>query len=267
MKWYQTILAFLKVSIKNSFVYRGMMLVWIFGYILTFISMLYLWQAVQSKDNLIAGFTSNQLTTYYFLGTLVWAISGWFCFDWTSQLIKNGNIFIYFLKPFNFYFYVLGSELGWHLLSTFFSFFFLSILYFCFRNAIIINLNFFDVVLFFLSLIFSALLIFTIQLFLMSLVFWTINYQGLNAFFWLSYSLLGGEILPLNFLPVFIKKFIKILPFRFMYSFPLEIYLKQVRQQEIFFSFSLAFIWLIFFYFLYNLLFKLGAKKYSGVSQ
>jgi len=58
-----TIKASYKLKVKDVFVYRGMMILWMLGWVFSFLSMFFLWRsAVITSD--LAGYSLKELITY-----------------------------------------------------------------------------------------------------------------------------------------------------------------------------------------------------------
>lgn len=78
---------------------------------------------------------------------------------------------------------------------------------------------------------------------------------------------LAGGMFPLAFLPSNIKWFFDILPFRFMFDFPANIFLGKLSSYEVFISWGQILIWIGLFYLIYSIIFKSGLKKYTGTGR
>lgn len=262
----KTITAFFKIGTKNTFVYRGMMFLWMLGWIASFITMVFLWQSAEISGN-IAGFSKNQIVTYYFIGLLVWAICGWFPFDQIIESIKDGTIINIITKPIDFHWHHFGMQMGWHTINTLVYLFFCLVIFIFIKNFIVFDLKFWQIVLFVLSLGVNTLVTFEFNLLLSTSAFWIINARGIGSFFWLVLSLFGGQIVPLAFFPKWSQGIVRILPFRFMYSFPIEIYLNQNSSRELLFSFAVGIFWIIVLYFLFKYFWQKGLKVYTSFGQ
>ncbi len=250
-------------QIKNTFVYRGMLIIWMIGWLLSFLTSVFLWNSAQTKGSL-AGFTKDQIISYYFIGMFVWQVVGWFPFYTIIEKIRNGEISNMVIKPINFYWYMFVQELAWHVVNTFIFSLLLFFIFFLVRANLFLQFQLSSVFLFILALAIAAFIVFGMSMILSTLAFWLIRAQGVASLFWILLSLLGGQMLPLRFFPSQYQTFINITPFRFMYSFPIEILLEDMGKNELIYSFSLGIFWVIFFYWLFHLLWQRGLKNFTA---
>ena len=99
------------------------------------------------------------------------------------------------------------------------------------------------------------------------IAFWTTHTSSMDAMYWMAISLLGGHGLPVSFLPENIRGLIYLLPFRYLFSFPLEIYFGKLSVEEIVWGFGVGIYWLVLFLFLYRWMWRQGRKAYASFGQ
>jgi ABC-type uncharacterized transport system permease subunit len=110
-------LVYTRLSIQNTFAYRGPMLVWVISNLLTIFTWIAVWLSADSSG-LIGGFTKSGLITYYVFSLLMRWLTDWFPFYWLKYDIANGKIVGDMLtKPVSAYWQVFCNELGWHIVS------------------------------------------------------------------------------------------------------------------------------------------------------
>jgi len=265
-KTIKTISAFFKAETKKTLAYRGMVFLWILGWIASFITMVFLWRSAETQGTL-AGFNQNQIVTYYFIGILVWAVCSWWPFWAISEEIKDGSIVQYITKPIDFHWCRLGSEIGWHTINTLFYLIFFLVIFIFVKHFLVFNLSLRQLLIFVFSLAIVSLVNFEFNLLISTTAFWILNTGGIGSLYWLVMSLFGGQIVPLAFFPKWSQTIVKILPFRFMYSFPLEIYLGQQSGWPLLFSFAVGIFWVVTFYFLFKHFWQKGLKVYTAFGQ
>ena len=73
--------------------------------------------------------------------------------------------------------------------------------------------------------------------------------------------LLAGGFIPLAILPGFLKAIAHALPFRFLYSFPLELLFNTADMSKLLENFSLLMIWICVFAALNIVMYRLALKK------
>jgi len=72
---------------------------------------------------------------------------------------------------------------------------------------------------------------------------------------------------PLSFFPEAAQQFVKLSPFRFMYSFPLEIFVEKLSGMDLALAFGTGLFWIATLYLLYRFLFRKGIRIYTGFGQ
>ncbi len=112
-----------------------------------------------------------------------------------------------------------------------------------------------------------SILVFTLR-FLIQYTFAMISFFSERAYaieqFWLLFYLfLSGIIAPLDLFPPLIKQIVLWTPFPYMIYFPCAILIG--KKVDLLPSLLIIFAWMIIFFILNRLLWKLGIKKYSGM--
>jgi ABC-2 type transport system permease protein len=98
------------------------------------------------------------------------------------------------------------------------------------------------------------------------LAFWVTELESINAVKYLFVNLLGGAAVPMVLLPKGVRAVVDFLPFRYMFSFPIEVFQGKVGTNvEMLTGFLCAIFWVFITTFLYKFLWQAGLKKYSSV--
>jgi len=77
--------------------------------------------------------------------------------------------------------------------------------------------------------------------------------------------LLAGQVAPITLLPSLLQTISKVLPFRYMLSFPVEILMGQLSATEVWNGFLWQASWLAFAVILFVMLWRMGLKHYTAV--
>lgn len=261
-----TITAFFKLKVKETLTYRGMLWLWMANWLMSFLGAIFIWRSASFRSTTPI-LSMNQIITYYFIGLLVWAICWWAAYYYIISLIKDGELTNFILKPFSFHWFCFAGELAWHTVNAMFFLIVFGLVFWLIKDFLFLSINFITIIYFALSMGLACLVTFEFNLALSTAAFWVINAEGLGDLLWITMNLLGCQIAPLVFYPKSVQFIIKILPFRYMYSFPLEIYLGQLSIQQIYWSFLLGIIWTIALYNLYKVFWQKGIKNYVGRGQ
>lgn len=257
--------AFFRINIFNTITYRGSLLIWLMGNLVSLLVMVAVWLSVGTSNSLVGGYTKSGLITYYVFSGFLWWIVGWHCFEWVREIIKDGTITTQNLtKPLSFYWQVFFEELGWHtvgtpigLLASLFSLFIVS-------QFTPLSLEFHNLIFLIPSLIIGTLIIFTINITLGLLTFFFTETESLNHIIWAGIFIFGGQSVPLSFFPGIFQTIVQFLPTRYMLSFPLELLFGKLTSWEIAWGFGVGLIWVAVLCLAYKILWNRGTKAYSS---
>lgn len=252
---------------QNTFAYRGPMFIWLVGDLLMILSMIAVWNSATAQGK-IGGYSRPELVTYYIVAHFLQWIILWYPFSDLFHQIKNGDIALSVLsKPISNFLNYFFMEIGWHLISSVVGLATSLLLAYYFRNNLALSFALVNFLFFLLAVILGILLTFTMSMNMGLLAFWFTEVGALESFFWMGRSMLGGASLPISFIPGSFQIVVKLLPFRYLFSFPLEILFNKVSLGETFLGFLVAAFWLTTFFFIYRLMWKRGRKVYSAYGQ
>lgn len=80
-------------------------------------------------------------------------------------------------------------------------------------------------------------------------------------------TLPAGGLFPLAFLPTGIKTIFYILPFRFLFDTPANIYLGRLTFNEIAGAWGQMLLWIVGFFGIFYIIYRTGLKKYTGTGR
>lgn len=257
-------LAFLRVNLQNAVAYRGPMIIWLASNIVTLTIFISLWLSSTMIGGDIAGYSKNQLVTYYLVGLLLQWIVGWYPF-WIKDDIKNGDIAGNTIsKPINFYWKVFFIDLGWHLVSMWVALLAVLMMGYILFPYLVLSLTFTQIVVSILAIIVAIFVTFSTCICLGLLAFWFTHIGAVEGLFWAGRSIFGGEGIPIALFSINILPFIKLLPFRYMYSFPLEILMGKLQTSDLIWGFITGLVWIGILVWLYKFMWREGLKKYNS---
>lgn len=78
---------------------------------------------------------------------------------------------------------------------------------------------------------------------------------------------LGGGIFPLALLPSGFRAITDVLPFKYFFSVPVDIYLGKYDWPQIFMAWGWIIFWLLLFYFIFTTMFRRGLKHYTATGR
>ncbi|HUW21380.1 MAG TPA: ABC-2 family transporter protein [Candidatus Bathyarchaeia archaeon] len=260
--------AFCRVSVQNAFVYRGPMLIWLVSNLLSLVTIIAVWFSI-SGNEILGGYTKPELITYYVVALFLDWLTLWLPFYEITDQIQNGEIILTVLaKPISLYWQKFSQELGWHLVSLLVGLISTSIVAVFLRQYLFFQFSPVNLFLVLLTIILAIFIIYTLSLSLGLLSFWFTEVYAIDSLFWAARTILSGRVIPLSFIPAGLgQTVVKILPFRYMFSFPLEIYFNKLSVFEIFQGLVIQLFWLGILLFIYKITWSRGRRAYTSFGQ
>lgn len=253
-----------KNTLQEYFVYRVNFFFWRIQVFVSFLIFYNLWSAVGSSRGYIGSYTLPQIYSYFVIGYIIRAL----VFSTrTADIggdIQSGNISTLLIKPINILKYYFSRDLVDKLFNLFFMIFeFISILV-IFRPTLITP-SFFNFILFLISLLLSIALFFFYSLIISFITFWADNAWSSRFLFGVVFvNLFSGQFIPLDLLHPTISKILDYTPFPYMYYYPVKIWLGQIDPNMIYFRLFNGSLICLFFFFLSQLMWLKGQRKYQS---
>lgn len=228
---------FFKICFKSVFTYRSEALTKIISSILIIILNLLLWIYLYSRD--------ISMIDYMIKYTVLSSLIGMFYLKnvglTIGKKIRDGSFVIDLLRPVNSIYLIWQKEFA-NLISNIIiqgipiCLFFLPVL-----MKLPIDIN---IILGIVSVIFGHILFFLIYLLLGLLAVVFINIEFYNRILNDTIKLLAGSFIPLSLFPETLKFINDFLPFRFLYSFPIELF---INGEGELLNFLILFVWIAVF--------------------
>lgn len=256
--------AYVRLSIQNTFAYRGAIAVWITSNIITLVMFIAVWTSAASNGS-IAGYSKNGLVMYYITSLFLQWATNWFPFYWLKDEISDGSIIgAALLKPISNYWRVFAIETGWHLVTIFIGLLATLLVAIPFQKYIYIPTLGVNTLFVIATSVLAIFVVFTFSMCQALLAFWFTKINSVDSFFWIGRFLFGGQGMPISFLPPLLILTAHLLPFRYMFSFPLEIFLNQLSISQIINGSIIQIIWILCLGLLYSFMWKKGLSGYSA---
>jgi ABC-2 type transport system permease protein len=262
-------LAFFKNQFSATIYYRGSILVWIFSNLVFLTVIVSVWLSTNSTKTL-GGYSISELIGYYLAGFFLHWVINWLPFYSTADEIKSGEIVASSLtKPFSFYWRKFAEEAGWHSFAVILGITLTLVLAVILQQQQLIAFGFSwgNLFLAMTAIVLAIFLVFGFSLCLGLLAFWFTEVWTVDTLFWAGRNFLGGWYLPISFFPGVFQQIIRILPFRYLFSFPLEIFFNKLSLKEIAFGLAISLFWILFFTLLYKVMWERGRKAYTSFGQ
>jgi ABC-2 type transport system permease protein len=97
------------------------------------------------------------------------------------------------------------------------------------------------------------------------LAFWATRADSLLALQDTLIFLLGGHLAPFVLLPAWMQTLARILPFRYMSAFPVEVLIGQLNRQETLVGMAIQLGWTLVAFLLYRWVWTCGVRRYEAI--
>ena len=226
-----------------------------------------IWKNIYSTGDInnIADYTLKNTITYYFITSLIYRL------DLTNSLYMNWEVWTgyftnYLMKPasitLNYLMQTLGDvSVTFILYIPFAAFIYLTVskymsfptglywLYFAITLVLMLAMSFF------------------INMIMHSLVFKFGDQENNISLVNYLIGFLAGGFFPLAFLGGKISTLFHLLPFKYLFDFPCNIFLMKIPPVDIFYGWAMMAIWILIFYFISKIIFQKGLKHYTGTGR
>lgn len=261
-------LALYRVNLQRTLTYRGPMTILFLSNAMSAGTIILIWLA-STGSTMIGGYTKNGLITYYLIAILLtWLIN---CdpFGRVRDDIKNGELSSKVLiKPISFYFTRLFWEMAWRSVSIVFGIVEILILLLFFHDLFVFpQLDLITGIFLVLSICMAFVIQYTVGVCLGMLNFWFTQINSINNLKWMGMGIFGGASLPISLVPTSILPVIKLLPFRFMFSLPMEIITGKLSGYDLIGGLLIQFMWCVILIGIYKIMWTKGLKVYTSVGQ
>ena len=250
---------------QTALTYRAELVLWRIIEVAPILALVAIWHGIFQTTDQVGGFNLEQMVSYYLLGYII-KISVSEHFEGTvAKKINSGEFSQHLLRPLSFFKLQIVSSFSWRSLNTLISTLPLVVIFsalglFSFSSLTTSPISW---VIFFFCLIFAIIIEVLLSFLIVCFAFFSEQSHAMSHAKWISNSLLAGELLPLSLYPQSAQKIIRLLPFQFKFSTPVEILLGQTQP-----SFQIVGVGVFWVLALTTLLFftwKISIKKYTAV--
>lgn len=242
--------------------YRSFFFILAFGWMIPPLIYLLVWSTAAGEQE-IAGLTRGNLVAYYLILILVNQVT-YAQTNWTvGDLIRYGQMNRILLRPIPPVYDALASEFAGKVVYLVFLAPVVALLALVLRPQVDLYLE--NVLAFVPALLLAWGLRFFWGYWLALLAFWATRADALLALQDSLIFLLAGQVAPIALLPGVLQTAAKILPFRYMVAFPVEVLAGQLSRADMIAGFSAQVIWLCGAVSMYLLLWRLGLRRYTAI--
>lgn len=254
---------------QEAFEFRGRSFIF---FLLSFLNPLILlayWIAVyHTKGQHLTGWSIASVSSYYLLLIIASAmLTSHIDYDVAVEEIQEGNLVRYLLRPFSYFWDHLLSEIGWRLIQGTFGIIAFVIFAFFLGSFVKITTDPVVICLALWICIQAYLLSYLSRMILAFSAFWLTDFRGLAEITDVITLVFAGFIMPLEFYPPLLRDLCNILPFAYSIYYPIIAFQGKLVLLQLFEVILVQLLWIGILGFIYQLLWKKGAYKFTGVGQ
>jgi ABC-2 type transport system permease protein len=222
----------------------------------------FLWKSVfaYTGADMIRGFAFNEMVQYYVLSMIVGFFTWSQVDNWIEHDVINGWLFRSMLLPIGITPWYLSFEAGinlYNIITQMIPVFLIGVVFFGLKIAPLLPF-----IAFLVSIIFAFLIYFGIAYLLGLFSFWMKRITGLRRVRRMLVAFLGGSFIPLAFFPAWMQTVSHFLPFEYVRSVPILIYLERAPLLE---SLLMQLAWVVGLYVIIHFVAKMAVRRYAGV--
>lgn len=258
---------FMRAGLQTMIAYRMNFLGFVIGGLVYCFVMYYLWKAVftSSGGATFMGFSMTDMVIYLFLSNVTGQLTFSSASNDIGEEIKDGSISMRLIKPVNTDLSYLATELGCSLMKLI-----------VFALPVIVGLEVYrfcvfgmvefqpiNFLLYLLSILFAYLISFRVNLCFGFVAFYVKNLWGIGIFKNSIINFLSGALIPLAFMPEWLKMILEYMPFASMSYTPVMIYMGKYDVNEMIFRLIMQLVWVMITYALSRIIWIGAVKKLS----
>lgn len=253
-----------RMKLREWGIYRFRIFIWIISGMIEPIVWSGLWFIVSSQTRQMA-LTGGQVLTYYALIALVGRITHSWTYDDLRKEIYEGKYSKYLLWPSSMTLFRFGLDIGNKVMNvaTMLPLWFLWVGILAWKGLWSVHVVSIGAV--FLSIVLAVLVKFTLDVVLAHAALWIDRAEGVGILYNYLLRVFGGMIVPLSFLPYGVTMICYVLPFRYVFSFPVEVIMGTVTGMDVVWGFGAGMLWCLVMLVLLSFLLRKGLPKYEAI--
>lgn len=254
----------MRISASNQFQYRAANYFLLVAIVLEAVIYLALWQAVvRTGGGDLRGWTASSVAGYFVVWTLVRNMTMTFMPYGFEDRIRHGVFSVQLLRPMHPIHHDIAEFTGWKGVMVVLWLPVAVAMWLLFSPTLSVTAA--EVVTFVLAC-WNAFLIRTLYLWLVGMVsFWTTRAGGLFDMVLAVELLLSGRLVPMAFLPGWASDIAGVLPFRWVFGFPIESLVGELSAVQLLHGLGMQILWLATCGALVAVTWRFAVRRYAAV--
>lgn len=255
----RTYVEFAAKKFQNKMAYRLDFFMGIINTAITIVVYLCIYRALYGGAAEIDGISYRMVATSFVFSL---GLSSAFEYDemFLEHKVEDGSITNEFLKPVNFALRLLSENIGEGVFKIIFQFL-PALIFSTLYTKLCLPKSIFHLMMMFLSVMLGYLILWLIGFIVQTWSFWLFSVWGIMTIKNVFIKILSGMLLPLWFMPAFLRKIIAFTPFEHIYFTPLQIYLGELNGSEIVAAMAVQAVWIVLLFMIANVFWSRGVKK------
>jgi ABC-2 type transport system permease protein len=253
-----------RTTLASQLQYRAMLFIWLIGQVLEPLIYLVVWSAVsRSTGGSVGDFSTGEFAAYFILlmlinhSTFTWIM-------WEQEYrIRQGTFSFALLRPIHPIHSDIADNVSYKLITFPVMLLVALALSLAFRPQF--HFTPWAMMAFIPALGMAFLVRFLLEWTLAMTAFWTTRVSAINQIYYVLLLFFSGQIAPLSLLPGPIRTIASILPFRWMISFPIELFLGRLTPSQALAGLGAQVAWLAACFILMKIIWRAGVRVYSAV--
>ena len=258
-------LATMRVAVQEQFQYRAANYAYTIGMIAEPVIYLVVWSAVaRAQGGAVGGLTPGALAAYYVVWTLVRTMNIVFTpYGWEWR-IREGQLSAMLLRPVHPIHHDLAYFAGWKVVAILLWLPIAPALSLVFHPEL--HVTALEAAVFVVA-IWGGYLIRSMLLWVLGMVsFWTTRVSALYELYFTAELLLSGRLVPLALMPAWAAGLAGVLPFKWTFSFPIEVLVGDLPAGQLAAGVAMQALWTAAGALLVALVWRVGVRRYPAVN-
>ncbi len=259
-------LAIIKIAFQRQLTFRADFLGFRLATLLEIGVQLIIWTVIFKSQEIIKGYTYEEMITYVLVGWLFLFVTHSYGFeDNIAKDIHLGKLSNFLFKPISYLKYITALSIGRVSIASTLGAVMIGLLIFLFHESIIGPSSFLNIIIIAIMVFFGYFIRLFLSIIVGFIAFWTIDISGLHYSANIIIKFLSGAYFPMNLLPNVFLNISLVFPFVYTFFYPTQLYLGKISTLEGLKGLGIELIWLFLLYAIIKIMWRRGLKKYEGV--
>jgi ABC-2 type transport system permease protein len=253
-----------KTTFASMLQYRASLVIWMIGHVLEPLVYLIVWSTVSTAGGgSVGAYTTRDFAAYFLVMMLVNHVTyTWIMYEYEYR-VREGTLSFALLRPVHPIHADIADNVSSKLITLPFMLLIALVLALVFRPTI--SFVPWALIAFVPAILLAFLLRYLIEWTLALTAFWTTRVGAVNQTYFVAMLFLSGQMAPLSLFPLPVRIAATILPFRWMVSFPVELFLGQLAPLQALEGILVQAAWIVIAFVFLRSVWRAGVRIYSAV--